>query len=55
MKKIITDETCPKCKSESLYIEKSNFHHIEKCSNDNCDYSYEEYLNGYEDFLYKEF
>lgn len=51
MEKYFYDEFCPKCKNNSLTIHKSDYHHIETCTNHNCDYKYEEYSVEYEEYL----
>lgn len=53
MEHYFKNEFCPKCKNNTLNISKSLYHHIEECSNENCDYIYEEYKEGYEEFLSK--
>lgn len=55
MDKHFYNERCPKCKNKTLTINHSEFHHIEFCSKDDCDYKYEEFKEGYEDFLYNKF
>ena len=51
MENYFHNEYCPKCKNNTLSISKSLYHHIEICIHENCDYKYEEYKQGYEDFL----
>lgn len=53
MEHYFKNEFCPKCKNNTLNISKSLYHHIEECTNENCDYIYEEYKEGYEEFLSK--
>ena len=55
MEKYFYNEFCPKCKNDTLIVNKSPYHHIELCENKDCDYKYEEYREGYEDYLYNKF
>lgn len=55
MEKYFYNERCPKCKQDTLTINKSPFHHIESCGREECDYKYEEFKEDYEEYLYEKF
>lgn len=55
MEKYFYDEFCPKCKKNTLVINKSPYHHIELCADRDCGYKYEEYHEGYEEYLSKRY
>lgn len=49
------NQLCPACKENTLIINNSPYHHIEFCEKHECDYKYEEYKEGYEEYLYEKF
>lgn len=55
MEKYFCNEFCPKCKHNTLTINKGPFHHIESCEKEDCNYKYEEYKENYEEYLYNKF
>lgn len=55
MIKTFSEEICPQCHNNTLYVEHSDFHHLEECESEDCDYKYSEYLDGYEEFLFQNY